>query len=315
MIRTALFLAAILFFLNLSGSMPGWLTFTDPDDNTYYVTPHGKIYTSEKPDYTYKPVSKDGITYYLAQGETLIHGFNPYEGLMILKSVRLLASYDESLQYAGARATGLINMMRKDQGSRFDNLDERASLLLCRVEDTVYIQNEHAGVSFSWNGNITVLKRFTYDTHLYSADSLKVGLRLPENNGDSYDALMIASFERYTHGTFRTIDRYLETRRVQKRKDTFSRTEIESSKKMRLAEIMFEKDGVTYTDPRKVRVFSPVEEQPVPAERSVYSGIEAVYAMIDGGGVVQIIAPQDRYGAVRSAARDLIASVKIRERI
>ncbi len=285
--KRILIILIILVVFPLSAALPGWLTITDEDNNSYYVTPHGKIYTSEKPDFVYKPVSKDGIIYYLNQGKTLINKYDPYEGLLLIKSIRYLSSMDSSLEWAGIEATAVINNFSLDQGTRFERLNKRASLLMCRIEESVHVYNEHAGTSFKWDGSVEVIQRLTHDTHLYSADSLKAGLRLPDNEGEYYDALMTFSFESFTHARIHNVSQYQKMRKLNKRKDTYTRNIIQSTKAEIVSSIEFDKGDTRY------------------------SGIEMVFAVKKGGGIVQIISPYEQFGRIEGPANNTINSVKV----
>lgn len=143
-----------------------WLVIRDEAGNRYYVNNTGKIFTEEKPEFSYKAVSREGLDYYLAQGEILTQKFYKEEGLYLLKSICCLPGDDFIVVKARERSVQRINQLRQREGTRFREMNESASMLFYTDGQTTYAANDLFGYHFKSSGSLTLLKkRLVRPTH------------------------------------------------------------------------------------------------------------------------------------------------------
>jgi hypothetical protein len=308
-------LLCLLFLLSgiaLKSALPGWITITDDDNNRYHVTPHGKIYTSEEPDFYYKPVSKEAMNYYLAQAEILVNKYNKYEGLLLLKSIRYLSEQDPTLYYAGVKSTRLINEMNLDYGDRFKRLDKKASLLLYKHDGHVYVYNENAGTRIDFPGEIEIIKRMTHQTRLYKTDSVKAGIRFSEKEDGKFDALIIMNSEEYVHGRIHDLNKYIEIRSIKKRPSIAVLTQVEREK----SKVLFEFQTTSNIPvEEKSPSFTPGENNDeTEGASNNFSGLELIFVRKQGGGNIQIVTPQNNFAELRPQLLDLLNTLVLEER-
>lgn len=315
-----LFLLLVLMQLSeLSAKLPGWLTVTDKDDNTYYVAPGGKIITLEEPDFTYKAVSAQGISYYLRQGEILSKGFYKFEGLLLLKSIRYLSDVDTSMEFAGGKATTLIHQLEHHEGDRFAALNDAASVLLCKRDDQSYLYNDRFGYTLSAERTFDLLKRKRIrETHYYS-DSLLLGAKDDKEN-KGYDFLVLVNGESLEYGEYKNIDDYIENYKRKKGSDSYERSEIERSEYSLLSEISMVRHSKKYATPddpfQAELVKSDIEQGEAEAQvvDTTLRGVEMVITAKGKGLVCQIIASEENYAQHKEQMTALAKSIRLSPR-
>jgi hypothetical protein len=122
--------------------MPEWKYFRDREGNSYYLDRMGKIRIAKTPGFRYRPVSALGIDYYLEYGITLIKEHRIIEGLSLLKSILALPADNNRIYTAQAKASEVINSLKKTHGTRYSALNESASLVLIRQNASVDLLND-----------------------------------------------------------------------------------------------------------------------------------------------------------------------------
>jgi len=203
----------------LFAQLEGWIIYTDKDHNRYYVDASGRIITEQRPDFSYKAVSAEGADYYLAQGEILLKRFYPREGLQLLKSLRFLGDIDRGLYDYAARASAKINEFQKQQGTRFDEYNREASLLLCRSGGTTYVHNDYFGYSFRVKGTLEIMKTSLVHKEAYGRGGLLAGVKTSESEG--YDYLILVNAEEFRQSQIRDMNHLKEIIAVRSGEDVY----------------------------------------------------------------------------------------------
>jgi len=199
-----LFLASgLLFITNSFSQMPGWQTVEDRDGNVYYIDRNGKIWTSGKPEFYYKPVSMSGLDYYVNHGVELIRRHYQFEGLTILKSILALPVNNQKVYRAQVKSSQIINELIKREGERFTRLNERASLLLIKPGNRTVLIDDRMQFRVETSHRITILRRNMRERFEYLYQGVLIGLTVDErmkaneNESERFDALMVIDAERY----------------------------------------------------------------------------------------------------------------------
>ncbi|MBN2858483.1 MAG: hypothetical protein JXN63_08795 [Candidatus Delongbacteria bacterium] len=184
--------------------------------------------TEEKPDFAYKAVSAEGVNYYLSQGKILLRRFYPKEGLLLLKSVRMLGDMDHDVYSYSAQAAAIITEYKKIQGTRFDEYDREASILLCRKKETTWLHNDYFGYSLKVKGTIDILKTSLIHKERYGRGGVLAGVKLSDKEG--YDFLVLINAERFVAAQIKDMDQFREMIAVREGADIY-RSETVSRKK------------------------------------------------------------------------------------
>lgn len=212
LILISMFFAYVLFSsVPVAAQMPDWTLLTDKDGNKFYMDKNGKIWTSGKPDFNYKPVSIEGLDYYLNQGIELIQNHYKTEGLTLLKSILALPVKNNVIYKAQIKASGEIRNLLKNEGSRFKKLNEDASLLTYRENSFITLINDNMYYSIQCPSSVKIISRRIRIKNNYRYYGLLMGIRFqtPERtekrtqNPDKaetytgYDLLMAIDSERF----------------------------------------------------------------------------------------------------------------------
>lgn len=180
--------------------LPGWVLTKDRDGNTYYIDSRGKIWTSGTPEYKYKAVSLDGIHYYLNHGLQLINNHYIAEGINILHSILALPPINQQTYSAQASASKEVQRLKKREGSRYMKHVEKYPLLVYRIEDIVYIQNQIVPYAIKLEAQPSILKASHRKKHNYEYQGMLAGLSFGEvaaEKKSSFDALLSVDSEQF----------------------------------------------------------------------------------------------------------------------
>jgi hypothetical protein len=262
--------------------MPDWRMINDRDGNRYFIDANGRIYVSGEPEFRYKPVSAEGLEYYLRQGEALIKSHHKEEGLSLLKSILALPAASGRITDAQGEASRRINALIKREGERYGALDEKASLLLFRVGGEVTLANERMRYSITVPGGLTVIRRRMRKFPGYSYHGVLAGARFTDNPGaggasaDAYDVLIAVDSERFSQ-PLRSVTALENNWRRNLGSDTFIRAPLD-----------VDAGRIIYT-------FSDAREP-------FYSGVEAFFVDGEYGHCVRVLCTKN----VLSGSRDVI---------
>ncbi|MDA3899373.1 MAG: hypothetical protein PF637_02505 [Spirochaetes bacterium] len=303
MIRFNAILFLLIFYLfyiptSLNAQMPGWLSITDKSNNRYLVTPTGKIITTESPDFTYKPVSFEGIDYYLQQGIILSEKFNKMEGLLLLKSVRLLSSVDERVSVEGARASALIDRLRMREGDRFSRLNSNASLLMYKYNNRITVYSDYLQYSVTIdNAEISILKRAVRKAEQTGSDSFTAGIRF-DTSKKGYDAILLVSSMEHKYANYKNVTDFQKHLNQRKGADKFERTVITERENYLLSSFEFSSSASKSppTSMKDAPVFNGEKKVESEADEKNYFGFEVIMNGKKKGALLQIIAPRNADG-------------------
>lgn len=244
-VATLLFLAGTVA-QNATAQMPDWILVRDPDGNRYHVDPNGRIYTSGKPEFDFKPVSEEGIAFYYNQGIELLRTGYKVEGLTLLKSILAMPGGGRTADYR-ARASMDINGLIRREGDRYHALNRDASVLLYREKGTVVLVNDLMKYRIEFPRHVSILRRGMRADSRYEYYGLLVGVRF---NGDSagqpagaFDALVAIDGERFPYD-IRTMDELKKNWARNLGADSFRRTAVRSDGRMQMARF---DDGSLYS--------------------------------------------------------------------
>jgi len=225
--------------------MPDWILVRDPDGNRYHVDPNGRIYTSGKPEFDFKPVSEDGLNYYYNQGVELLKAGYRVEGLALLKSILAMPDGGRTRDFR-ARASMEINGLIRREGDRYEALNRKASVLLYRWKGSVVLINDLMKYRVELPAGSRVLRTRMRGDDKYGYYGLLIGMRF---DGDmtalatgACDALVAIDSERFP-SEFRTMGELKKNWARNLGADTFRRTTIRSDKRAELARF---EDGTLY---------------------------------------------------------------------
>jgi hypothetical protein len=235
-------LLVFLFFNNFSNNfsgnfchaqMPDWTLIVDKDNNRYYIDKNGKIWTSGKPEFDYKPVSIEGLDYYLNQGIELIKDHNKIEGLVLLKSIMTLPVKNDIVYKAQISASKQINHLIKIEGSRYNDINENASLLLLKDENSITLLNDNMLYSIKAPVFIKIISTRTRKQLNYKYHGLLLGYRFKKEAYENikedkkgysgYDLLIAVDSERFPNA-IKNLKNYVEYWKKKLGKDTYERS-------------------------------------------------------------------------------------------
>ena len=209
--KIMLFLLAVpaLFYILIIYShaqMPDWTLIIDKDNNRFYLDGNGKIWTSGIPEFDYKPVSVEGLDYYLNQGIELIKSHKKSEGLTLLKSIIALPVKNDVTYKAQIAASKEINHLIKIEGRRYKYINENASLLLFKVDNSVILKNDDMLYSIRTPEFIKIISTRTRQKLTYKYHGMLLGLKFREEAGSTkkeysaYDLLIAIDSEKFPTG-------------------------------------------------------------------------------------------------------------------
>jgi len=226
--KTFIVLFLFSFHTGLFAQMPGWATIHDRDGNTYFVDRNFKLHTTGDPGPEYKPVSLDGLEYYLDQSDSLLINHHTVESLRILKSIKILSSLDTRATGAGLRASKTINDLIRREKERYVRLDHDSALFLIRRDATYMVYNDWMNWSFTIDGMISVLSRKSLEQDGYARDGVSFGIRFDKKNDQGYDALLSVNCEEFKY-KIKFVQKYIELTRNKSADDKFTRTVLEEN--------------------------------------------------------------------------------------
>lgn len=234
---------AVLLFLvgmfaqNATAQMPDWILVRDPDGNRYHVDPNGRIYTSGKPEFDFKPVSEEGIAFYYSQGIELLRSGYKVEGLTLLKSILAMPGDGRTADYR-ARVSADINRLIRREGDRYLALNRDASVLLYREKGAVVLVNDLMKYRIEFPRHVSILRRGMRGDSRYEYYGLLVGVRFGGDTAvppaGAYDALVAIDGESFPYD-IRTMDALKRNWARNLGADTFKRTPIRSNESTELA--------------------------------------------------------------------------------
>jgi hypothetical protein len=228
--------AAIYYVLSpaaLFAQLPGWITYTDPDDNTYYIDKNAKIWVSGEPEHHFQAVSLQGIEFYAEQGVALIRNHHKVEGLTLLKAVRVLADKRQQAYHAGVKAAQVINQLVKSEGDRFARLNDAASLLLVNLGDHIYVYNDRMRYGLTIPGSVEVVKRRLRYRHNYLRYGVMLGVNITSQAKSTdvrFDFLLLINSEEF-HYTLPAVATYKKLCMNKLSGDSFTRKVIGQDQK------------------------------------------------------------------------------------
>ena len=206
MIRLIIIIAVLVIQSGIPRPVLSWdgmKTVRDADGNEYYIDSIGKIWTSGKPEFEYRPVSREGLTYYLNHGIQLIRGGHQVSGLTLLKSIMALPVTTESIRRVRTEASRVINDITMKEGKRYDRWNERASILLYREDRGITIINDRMRYRMRFPFEVQVLRNTLRTGVSYRYQGVVCAV-LPEKGtgrvrGDmkEYDALITVNSEEF----------------------------------------------------------------------------------------------------------------------
>lgn len=273
----------------LSSQIPNFM-INDLDGNKYNISTNGKILTSGKPEFKYKTVSQDGLDYYLDQGIELIKSHYKIEGLILLKSIMAMTPSNDKIYQAQCRASEKINFLVKNEGVRFQEMNETASLLLFRENNFTILLNDNMLFSIRAPAVFKIINKRVKKTSRYLYEGVSAGIILknefPEkNNYDGYDILIAIDCEKFA-------------------RNLLSPEEIESSWKNKNGADTFKRK--IYMRNSSMIVYS-FEDKYTP----YYSGFDGYYCKNNYGYHLRIITSRDTYLSRISAISQIVDSFKI----
>jgi hypothetical protein len=230
MFSSRLCISLLILFLQtgLYAQMPGWATIRDRDGNTYFVDRNFKLHTTGDPGPEYKPVSLDGLEYYLDQSDSLIKNHHIVESLRILKGIKILSTLDTRATGAGLRASKTINNLIRREKERYVRHDHDSALFLIRHNAVNMVYNDWMNWSFSTDGMISVLSRKSLEQYGYARDGVSFGIRFDKKNEKGFDTLLTVNCEEFKY-KMRLVKKYIELTRNKSAEDTFTRTVLEEN--------------------------------------------------------------------------------------
>jgi hypothetical protein len=287
-------LLTVIFSLQLAYSnaqMPDWTLVIDKDTNKYFIDKNGKIWTSGDVEFDYKPVTIEGIDYYLNQGIELINNHKKYEGLVLLKSILVMPSNNDAIYKAQIKSSNYINNLIKLEGDRFNLLNENASILLYKKYDDVILINDYMHYSLKIPANFNILaKRIRHNNEYYSYE-IKIGIKFNQNSPDknneykSFDLLIAIEGEKYKYSlkNVKSIEKHW---RNILGADTFERNSILNNK-----------DTIIYLYKDKYK--------------PDYSGVEGFYLSKNKGYYIKTITSKELYLRYNDKIIEIVNSFKI----
>ena len=160
----------------LISQMPDWRFFRDGDGNTYYVDNIGKIRTSGEPEFSYKVISARGLEYYNSQAEELILRHHPVDGLLLLKSILAMPPENQRIIDAQKRAALALQSFERREGTRYSELDRKASPLMYKTGGVTTVLNDVLFYSLKTPLAVSVIKNRWRQKYRYLYNGLTLGL-------------------------------------------------------------------------------------------------------------------------------------------
>lgn len=184
--------------LPLFSQMPDWFFFRDRAGNGYYYDRAFKIRITDEKQFSYEPVSADGIDYYFNTGVDLIKGGHMTEGLFYLKSIRLLRSENMRVNRVRNDSTKWINALYKKHGDRFEEADRDSTVLLALNNGVYELVNDKLFYRINFSSRPFVIKNGWKDR--YRAYGLKLGINTgSQGQGEGYDYVIGIETRIYTN--------------------------------------------------------------------------------------------------------------------
>lgn len=282
--------ALLLFSIPVNSQMHNWKFIKDRDGNKYYIDKNFKIRISGKPEFKFKPVSVEGIDYYLQYGKELISRRQLVEGLTILKSILAISAHDNRAYQARVKAAEYINFIKKKEGNRYDEADEASSLLLYRDGDRVNIINEHMYYSLRVPAEAFVLKKNTRKRLRYRYYGFLLGIRIKNeetgnNTNNGYDILLAVDSEKFAK-SFINIDQTEKNWKINLGSDNIIRKKI-----------FKEEDRLIYQ----------FENNDEPR----YSGFEGIYLNKNYTYMIRAITPEKRFKKYQKIMMTIVEGFKV----
>jgi hypothetical protein len=197
--------AWILMFLlepRVFSQMPDWVMVKDRDGNRFYMDRDGRLYVSGEPESRDKPVSAEGIDYFLHQGTELLKKGHRVHGLTLLKSIMALPPVNGRTTEAQGRASRAINEFMRKEGNRAADASDEAWLIFYRVGDEVSLIDEIMHLSILVRGTVVIVRRRHRSSGPYRYHGLLAGIRFaqsaaPAPGKQAYDALLAIDSENF----------------------------------------------------------------------------------------------------------------------
>ena len=233
-----LLLFPLLFYfpiIFIHAQMPDWTLIIDRDNNRFYQDNNGKIWTSGIPDFDYKPVSVEGLDYYLNQGIELIKSHKKKEGLTLLKSIMALPVKNDVTYKAQITASKEINYLIKNEGSRFNSINESASIMLFKDDNSVIVKNDGMLYSIKTPEFIKIISIKTRQKSTYKYHGILLGLKFKRDDASSmngysvYDLLIAIDSEKFL-SEIRNVNYYADQWRKKLGNDSLNRKLIKQEK-------------------------------------------------------------------------------------
>lgn len=215
--------------------MPDWVTLKDRDGNRYYMDRDGRLYVSGEPESQYKPVSAEGIDYFLHQGMELLKKGHRVHGLTLLKSIMALPQANGRITAAQWKASRAINEFMRKDGNRAADANDDAWLIFYRVGDEVFLTDETMRLSLHVRGTVVIVRRRRRSSGPYRYHGLLAGIRFtrsdaPAPDKQAYDALLAVDSENFAQPPA-SASSYEQTFRKNVGPDSFTRFLIEKNEK------------------------------------------------------------------------------------
>ncbi|TFH41359.1 MAG: hypothetical protein E4G96_05670, partial [Chrysiogenales bacterium] len=182
----------LLFAALFLAQMPDWKYFRDREGNKYFVDRAGAIRITETSSPAHRPVSARAIDYHINFGETLVSEHRYEEGLAVLKSICALPADNNRIYQAQVRAMEIIGRLRKQNGARFDRMNESASLILINEGNDIVIINDMMRYSFRAPAGIRVIRKKDRAGLDYRYSGILFGA---EREAGTYDYLLAVDSE------------------------------------------------------------------------------------------------------------------------
>jgi hypothetical protein len=173
----------------LLSQMPDWFFFKDRAGNGYYYDRAFKIRITDEKQFSYEPVSVEGIDYYFNTAVDLVKGGRMTEGLFYLKSIRLLRSENMRINRVRNDSTKWINALYKKHGHRFDEADRESTVLLALNNGVYELVNDKLFYRINFSSRPYVLKNGWKDR--YKGYGLKLGINTAgTGQSEGYDYMI-----------------------------------------------------------------------------------------------------------------------------
>ncbi|MBN2403903.1 MAG: hypothetical protein JXN64_16120 [Spirochaetes bacterium] len=271
--------------------MPDWTLIEDKDNNRFYIDRNGKIWTSGKPEFDYKPVSIEGLDYYLNHGIELIKSHNKSEGLILLKSILAMPAANDVIYKAQITASKHIKNLIKIEGTRYEDLNKNASLLLFKYNDSITLFNDDMMYRINAPVFIKIISTRTRQKLNYKYHGILLGYRFLEktvkdkSGYSGYDLLVAIDSERFPYN-LKNLNNFMDNWRMRLGNDTLERTILQKNS--------------TYIINNYKDKYSPY-----------YSGVEGYYIKNNYGYFLKAISSLENFRKYETEIIKVINSFKI----